>query len=572
MEIDGDNQSNDNNHTEREGLLFEDYKISEIKQGGNKAKTYYSSVSYYQTPDSISGSEVFTSFATSKAEIYTMFDVDGEVVDNIQFLDTPGIGEKKVGVDRILSDAVAMNLDVIIAIRALNGSAKEEQEQAFVNILRSRLNGKDSAKDWIYYLLNIWDGQDYQTAQTCINDLNYLLTTGEDSSSISLEDDHYRVINLHDGYQVFPDNTTDSNNPIGKYLKQILSDLIPKISKIDNDFSSKALTDYGKIVKKYKELQSLLRLLNIPEYDDYERINKQIDTLQVALASECAKNPKIFTEIQHNIDDFCELRDGELVARVFKATDLNFHDSDTFYDKNKQVIQTLFDEGSYNSNYDFQTYSNLKLKLMEVITDDIQKRVNPSDAEKKLLDTKESVASVFIKEGKLGFITTDKSQWFIKVLEYMNNEGCYPNMVSLITPFAEHEIQAMEMVKPHISSVVLNSIHHDDFGDPNEYDFEEYDNATMAIVHSLFAIERYAKGLINDSLISSDIKPLQDAFSTIYYKLTKFAASTDPHLNNCLRKELYHFYKNHSAEIFKGEKSLQKMGLAASWKNIIKQQ
>lgn len=549
--------------------FFEDYSINEIKLGLKKGQEYYSSVSYYTTPDSQPGSEVFTSFATSKAEIYTSFDVDGEYVDNIQFLDTPGIGEKKVGVDRILSDAVAMDLDVIVAIRALNGSAKEDQEQAFVNILRNRLDGKDYAKEWVYYLLNIWDGQDYSVAKTCIDELNYLLTTGSDSSSLALDEEHFRVINLHEGYQMFSDNSTDSNNPIGKYLKQILSNLIPRIEVIDNEFFSSATKKYKGIVEDYTKLCGLIKSLPLPLYDDYDQIKRLIEGLQLALAKENAKNPKIFTSIQHSINEFCSLPDGKLVAQVFGAQELNYKDSDDFYAKNKESVHTGYDEGSYNSNLDFQIYSNLKKALTKEIEKDIISRIDQREADALLTKTKTSLANVFIDEGKMGFVSTNSQDWFEKVLEIMENEGCYPELVAVISPFANHKIEIMQKVAGRVEYVTQKCFHHDNFGDPEEYDFQEYPSAAAAITHSLFAIESYAKGLINDGLISKDIEQLQISFSKIYYDITKFAASPDPHKSSSIRDELYHFYKNHSEEVFKGEKSLQKMGLVTSWKNSV---
>jgi len=551
-------------------ILYKDYPLAEIKEGLEKGEEYYSSVSYYKSPDSKPGEEVFTSFATSKAEIYTQFDVDGDYVENIQFLDTPGIGEKKVGVDRILSDAVAMNLDIIVAIRALNGNAKEEQEQSFVNILRNRLNGKDYASEWVYYLLNIWDGQDYSVAESCIEDLRYHLTTGNDTTSIVLSDDHFKVINLHDGYQLNSDGSTDSNNPIGKYLKSIFSNLIPKIDKIDNEFFSKATTMYADILKEYNELYSLLKSLPLPVYDDYDRIERLIEELQHALENENAKNPKICTSIQHNIDEFCNLADGTLVSILFNAQNPNFADSDDFYNKNKDAVQKEYTEGSYNSNYDFQTYSNLKTKLTNVIKAEIERRIDQTEAEKILSETKDELAKVFITAGRMGFITNNSQEWFEKSLELLNNEGYYPNLVRIISNFANHEIQIMQKLQFHINTVIQKCIHHDDFGDPEDYDFQVYENAALSITHSLFTIEEYAKGLINDGLVSADIELLQKAFSTLYFETTKFAASTDAHVNSELRKELHHFYKNHSEEVFKGDKTLEKSGLVTSWQNSLK--
>lgn len=550
---------------------YEDYNISDIEKGGEISKKYYSSVSYYESPDSQPGSEVFTSFATRKADIYTSFDIDGTHVENIQFLDTPGIGEKKVGVDRILSDAVSMNLDIIIAIRAINGSPKEEQEQTFLNILREKLADKESSKDWVYYLLNVWEGEEYSSVTTCKKDLVYHLTTGANNSAIALTEDHFCAINLKEGYELKPDNSTDSNNPIGKYLHRILVNLIPQIDTIDADFFKKATQKYNEFVKRYKELCTNMAALHLPKFDDYGRIQELIGALQTALSKENAKTPQIMTTIQHHIDLFCTQPCGTLVGLLFGVESHTANgNSDQFYKKNKDAIQAKYDKGAYNAYYDFQNYSNLKATLMNIIKDDIYGRIDQTEADKLLEDTQNTIANVFMDAGKMSFVTTNSKEWYQRMLSLLAKEGLYPNLEELISSFANHKINAKEIVKPRVNAVVSKCIHHDNFGDPEEYDFETYENATNTIVHSLFNIELYAKGLISDGLIKDDIEQLQISFEKIYYDLTKLAVLTDPHKTNKVRDELYHFYENHSAEVFKGDKSLQKRGLVKAWQNNIK--
>lgn len=550
---------------------YHDYNISDIEKGEDIGKEYYSSVSYYESPDSQPGSEVFTSFATRKADIYTTFDIDGTHVDNIQFLDTPGIGEKKVGVDRILSDAVSMNLDIIIAIRAINGSPKEEQEQTFLNILREKLADKESSKDWVYYLLNVWDGELYSSVKTCKDDLIYHLTTGSKNSAIELKEDHFCAINLKEGYELKSDDTTDSNNPIGKYLHRILSSLIPQIDTIDADFFKKATKKYNELIEKYGNLRRDMVALHLPQYDDYGRIQELIGTLQTALAKENAKTPQIMTTIQHHIDQFCTQPCGTLVGLLFGVDgNITNGDSDKFYTEHKDAIQVKYDKGGYNAYYDFQNYSNLKTTLMEIIKDDIYGRIDQTEADQLLSETQDTIAKVFINSGKMSFITTNSQEWYQKMLMLLSEEGIYPYLEELISSFANHKINAQEIVEPRVTAVVSKCIHHDDFGDPEEYDFQTYENATNAIIHSLFNIEQYAKGLISDGLVKDDIEQLQLSFEKIYYKLTKLAVSTDPHKSNKVRDELYHFYENHSAEVFKEDKSLQKRGLVTSWQNNIK--
>ena len=305
------------------------------------------------------------------------------------------------------------------------------------------------------------------------------------------------------------------------------------------------------------------------EYDDYGRIQSLISSLQIALAKENAKNPKIFTNIRHSIDDFCELKEGYLVAKVFNVSNLNFNNSDDFYDKNKLCVQAKYDEGSYNSNYDFQTYGNLKGALMKIIKEDICKRMDKTEADRLLNEVKKTIANVFMEDGKMKFISDLPEEWFSKMVEVLEKDGVYPNIYSIIKTFAELEIQTELIIQPRIDTVITRCVHHDDFGDPEEYDFQEYENAVKTVIHSLFAIENYAKGLINDGLISGDIDQLQNSFSKTYFNLTKFAANLEPHISGVIKDELYHFYENYSTKVFLDDESLQKRGLVTEWKNSI---
>ena len=137
---------------------YRDFEISEIEKGEEEGREYYSSVSYYESPGAVDGSEVYTSFSTKEAQIFTNdFNIVGEDdVNNIQFLDTPGIGEQKVDIDTILSRAITKDLDIVIGIRKIGGEGAGSQlgEKYLFNALRKSINTWPKSKEWIYFILN----------------------------------------------------------------------------------------------------------------------------------------------------------------------------------------------------------------------------------------------------------------------------------------------------------------------------------------------------------------------------------------------------------------------------------
>lgn len=548
--------------------IFDDYKLDDVISGNEIGKKYYSSISYYDNPDASEKTVVYDSFATKQADIFTSFEVDNQKVENIQFLDTPGIGEQKVGIDKILSDAVAMNLDIIVAIRAISGHPKEEAEQKFFNVLRNRLNGKSTAKDWVYYILNIWDGMKYNEADVVKNKIISNLATTAHTTTIALDDNHFSAINLLRGFEVKEGDLTDSNNPIGKFLYRIFTNLIPNIDKIDEEFYEDATLQLNKLNDRYHELVVRVKKLKLNSYDAYDGIQSLIGILQDELTNEGAKNPNIMQTIKHSIDEFCKQSCGTLVGKVFgiqKIDDIEC--SDSLCEKYEDKIKLGFDLGSYRQHTEFITYNNLKEKLCKEIEYDIKGRINQTMAEEKLKEIKNSVAKVFIDKGKMSFVSTEPSKWFDKMMILLETEAHYPLLYSIISDFANYTIDAKAKIEPRVITVTSICTYHDDFGDPEDYDFQEYSSAMRTVIHSLYAIEKYAKGLINEELVKRDIEQMQVTFDNVYFRLTKFAANTDPNRIKAIRNELYHFYENHSVNIFKGEEVLQKQGLVVSWKN-----
>lgn len=204
-------------------LKYEDYELSDIEHGRDldKSKRYYSSVSYYSGP---AGTEkLYTSFSTKKAEVYTSFDIDGEDVSNLQFLDTPGIGEQKPGLKSILSEAITTQLDIILIIRAVNPNKTNTSDlEDLIDSIRTRLTGKSHARESLFFVLNMWDDSAIIASyKDGVDERDFIikrLNQLQDTDSISLPENHFRMIRVPSQVELLQDGNTNDNNPIGKFL------------------------------------------------------------------------------------------------------------------------------------------------------------------------------------------------------------------------------------------------------------------------------------------------------------------------------------------------------------------
>ena len=136
---------------------YDDYTFDELKENKDRAEKYYSSVSYFLNPDD--KEPKFTSYATKKAEVFHSFKVGNEdPINNLQFLDTPGIGEDKPGLEKILAKSVSADLDIIMVIRAARSDVQGDPTRTLlIPQLRSLLHKRPKSQQSLYFILNAWD-------------------------------------------------------------------------------------------------------------------------------------------------------------------------------------------------------------------------------------------------------------------------------------------------------------------------------------------------------------------------------------------------------------------------------
>lgn len=562
---------------------YTDYNLNDIINGGSEgseskkinsnltiAEEYYSSVSYYKDP--VDNEMHYTSYATKHAEVYTSFKVGGIEVSNLQFLDTPGIGEQKPGLHIILTDAISMKLDIILIVRAVETTQKNKIAlEELIGALKSKFDGKHSSKDIIYFILNIWDGVDYKRGQEERKEIKELLSLPQSNAmAIDLDDSHFRMINLSNGIELKEDGSKDSNTPLTKYLRNIFESIIPYIEEIDNDFCKNAEAEYQRLSLWYETLLARIKKLGsrLPNYSDYGRITNLIESFHKQLNAKGAKLPEIMETIKYPIDEFCNQNLGYIVGKLFNSpTDnLSYDSIDDWVKQHSEAIASVYDEGSWNLSQDFLKYEEIKGQLCDLIKDDIKGRIDQSYADNVIEQTKKEVAETFIEYGKLTMLGDYSSEWWDNAITLLSQEPDCDALYVLFKNFGEYKINVLEVLKEPIERVAKSSRHFDDFGADN--DFQEYKNACISIVHSLLKIEDKAKNSISEGRVKQSVDDLEEGFKTVYSQLIKMGGGNNPIQTHPVWRQLYGFYERHSAEVFTDDSAVQKRGLTKKWKSI----
>lgn len=561
--------------------LWTDYTIEEINQGEEKGKEYYSSVSYYCFPNAPLKSKTFRSYSTKKADIYTEFRVAKEEVEGIQFLDTPGIGEQKVGLERSLSENVAMNLDVILVVKSVRSdkNSQDTNRNTLITLIRRKLDGKTYGKDSVYFLLNMWPDVSYSNGLDELSKLKAGLENEHSTQKIELEDSQYRMINVMSNYEVLSDDKIDRDNPIGKYLYFILSSLVPNIKKIDLDYFKSAETEYGKLEESFNGLKQLMKALShsLPSSDLTDRVDKLLKSLHDKLDEIIDGDNVIDGGITYSIQNFCDQNAGIILASYLgdpTSTGLSniddFQQIQTFCDGHKKALNSKYRKSAYKGYMDFQAYATMKLELCKNVEEAIYACIDTKRADADIKDIKRKLANVFIKTGRLGFIDHDADSWWESMYKFLNSENALPELVEIFKSISDFTIDYKKALEGKLNEIMLVSKHKDDFGNPAIYNFQQYENAVIAITHSLLHIEEAIQAETEENVLKRTIEALVSTLDNKLSDLIRTVSLPEASIKTATRSAMEKFYKKHANEVFTDDDESRKLALISSWENLMK--
>lgn len=277
----------------------------------NNIKKYIESISFYDTLTGNLNDRKFLVYATREADVYIKFLLDGEDVGSIRFLDTPGTGEKRLGVNSGLAAKLQNDLDLIIAINKLEEAAQNDTTvNDFHNILKNKfdceckVNGEDFKSSlFIYYMINyaLNDTTLAQNNQLLYSRYKRIFTDGIEitPNSIYLKRDHKIIINCKDNkyydYDVNDNEqiiniTLNNDKNCQTFLKDAIEHLSSIISSIDAYFAADAIKLYGDAKSKLEQIIVQVNGLVLPQlFEPSKKIGELLKEMYAELKGHSAR-------------------------------------------------------------------------------------------------------------------------------------------------------------------------------------------------------------------------------------------------------------------------------------------
>lgn len=575
----------------RLGAGHKDYTFEELTSGADKdkvrAEEYYSSVSYFLNPDNKSEKK-YCSYATKMAEVFTIFKIGNEdPISNLQFLDTPGIGEDKPGLERILAKSVSSDLDIIIAVRAARSDVQSDPaRKLLITQLRTLLNKRPKSQSSLYFIQNLWDNAERKAGEVEKEKIKELLLVPQNLDIINLDDAHFKTINILKEEEILPNGNTNSNHPIHCYLFSIFKQLIPNIKEIDKEYFNDAKAEYASIQEDFNKILDLIISIShlLPNDDLQTQIDNVCESVAKKWKATCGEitEETIIKKIKCDLEEFCRQKTGIVLCKLLEIEEdkmdgiKDFDETDTdnnhkfiklFCEKHASKINFYVDYPSWNKGDELKCYAEFKTELLKKIKAEIFCHIDVEAAETELKSAKKKIAGVFQEEGKLAFVADDET-WWDKMVDLLK-KGKYPNeLTELFANFASFTIDYQKILEKSINEVIVDSRHADNFGSPDIYFFSTWEDSKKSIIHSLLCIENRVQSLVEENIYKKEIaKAVTKIFELIneLRELTIFGKQSE---KTALRKFWEDFYRKHAKDVFADSDSEMKHALISEWNKI----
>lgn len=566
--------------------------IDNIISNEDSQNRYYPLVAFRVSPTN--GSKHFKCLATKKAELYTKYKLLDEVICMSQVLDTPGIGESRIGVNEALESALRKDVDIAVAVNKIESTYTDEAEvNKFHEILKKELSERQ-ASDFLFYFFNInttslvaaeavakANGREFSQKQI-IEDkkrdvLSSLSISTDNAHGISLPLDNIKVLDFNTGKELVGYNGTtpvfSQDSGLTNIFHSIMNVMASRIASVDEVFYKKARKQSDRIKKLWNTLLEDINKLTLPNYSTTSIIHGKLEGLNNAL-EKLGRNVNLTECITTDIEGFCNEPSGIEVGRV-----LNYEGDDIDADKDiKEVIDILLpnmkerlNSRDYNARKEFVIYNDIKADLRGILKSSINERIDETEAQALLDEVKREICNVLRNEGSLAFIDNDPETWLDSFVSLLNIENEYPSLTETFTQFRDYKINAKEKLEDTIDDALNQGYHRDNFGDSDIYSFESWENAIKSMLHSFYQIEGNTKSIIKDDILREKLRGLQVKFDEMLNPVLGVADVKGTGKLSANREDLHHFYEIHSDEIFSTLDEARKQGIIEKWRILIKQ-
>lgn len=603
-----------------EGNEGDSSKIENLRESDASKREYYSSVSFYETPESREDRRTYKVLATKKAEVYISFEILGQSVGEIQILDTPGIGEARIGVNGALQDALRNDLDIAIALRESKANSPISlEDENFHQIICTELRERKSKSDWLFYLFNYYDGTNLGISKQIQESVKASLSTkfnGNKDHETEFEENAYSTktsskkteeiegIVLPDNHMAtidcFNDKIIELNkdgsiikkeNGVHTFFIQILESMISSIKDIDDDFYREARAKYKTTEGVYKKLLSAVNELRLPSYVPSDIVPDVIQAISKELSS--LKDIDIVKDIKDEIEEFsAEEWEGIQLKKLFLGENIEIYkddiskkrkkakteieaddkeeiDKSIAFDLEEELGDKLVGSQTYAGFREFESYASLKSKFSEEFKKDIIHHIKDDNAQRKIEEIKKYIWNIFRTTGKLNYLSKDEGEedWYRYFIDKLEAENKYSSLLYEFENLHKFTVNIEQETKSFINSIDI-CFHCDDFGGIG---FRQLKNARQAFIYSLYMIEMKVKKHLRErhNLITQIINGCNQNFLTCLKNFAQIARvnNEDEKLNICW-KELNNFYTINFDEIFANEDCVKKKKIIDEWKRL----
>lgn len=571
-------------------------------------------VSYYEHPDTYYEENqidipprIHRVLAVKNVNIYTDFQLCGEDVGKIQFLDTPGIGESKIGVNQALAYALRQELDIAICLKKVRKGVDNTDSYEFHKLLRTNVHGRNP-ENWIFYLFNICE--DNVTTALANATITPIL---HDLSSVSLENGA-QGISLRNNSPEDPShpnhvatmNILCENGKLQEFFYNILKEMSNTILATDESFYSEARNLITKCQAIYssKIISNLLEVTrSLPTFDDRENIQNIISEVESEW-NHVLDNGKNDFSLDKSIQEALKLFYDEPLGCQFAKSFLTGHEAEhtitdeqikTLRDSIERLNKTEATKSERRSKRD-QLIQNLLLpavsdRITEIMfmankcqpqlthwTEDLEKNVL-SDAMaliddravmKKMADIKSVFWSAFKKKGHLEFISNDDSTWLNEFLLLLKEGGSdFKDLHDCLYEFNNQRIDLREQIYNIINNTTSKIIkEYTDYG--QSPDFTKLEGVRLAYYTCLINKENKIKFLLKTDFENTVGKQVQKAEQTFITSIVNFITQIIPSHRPVteyakIYEQLIKFYHKYSAYIFTNDLEKEQKIAAQEW-------
>lgn len=555
-------------------------------------------VSYYEKPDDEYETnvppQIFVVLAVKKVDIFTHFCVNGpngqEEVGKLQFVDTPGIGERRLGVEETLADALKSDLDIAICLRKVSDQHGINVRDSidFHKVLKQN-TFKRKPENWVFYLYNI-EGKVPQG----ILDATYKAVREDlvDGGLQGLDGKNIPGINLSEQHIRFVDVQNDAKQ-LHEFFLLILNEMANTICDSDTSFYTETRDLYKSASDLYDQIiRGSMKTISqcLPTFDDREKILRTIKTVNDMWIANVRCPETLNENISKALAGFYEEPYGFVLAEALglsqekieqmrrEINNLGGTNHDQLAKREEIVFNAIFPliqnkipQFLINVAAVNNLFGDISENLCTRMIDKAVRMVKDSSVIQEVDNLKVNIWKGLMNEGFLKFGKADVNNWLDYFLELLKDGGSdFASLYNAIVSFKNYKFDIggdiSNFVKATIRETRRSFIIVNGEGDTLE-------DIQKAVYTALFNFEKETKVAVQSECRKAVNGQVSFALKNFNDQIVQFVMTIIPLRKNildydCVFEELIKFYNKYSSEIFLDDEKADQKSAVKEWNDL----